>query len=253
MMKCVFITGIDTDCGKTFISQLIIKGLHSKELLTLGFKPVASGAQRVKGNLVNDDALKLVQASSLKAPYSLTNPYCFAPAIAPHVAAQQAGCEIQIADLRAHLSALGEWASNQTGENPIIVVEGAGGWAVPLSQTQTLSELALAERMPIILVVAMKLGCINHAMLSAQVIQAQGGQLLGWIANQTTHTEMANYADTLAYLTEHLGCPMLAEVPFIADPNERDKWQLPNHTVERIATAIGCNLNSPATDTYANE
>lgn len=252
MMKCIFITGTDTDSGKTLASALIINSLHSKGLLTLGFKPIASGAQVVKGHSVNEDAIKLAQASSLKAPYSLTNPYCFAPAIAPHVAAQQAGCQIQIADIRAHLNALDEWASNQTGENPIIVVEGAGGWAVPLSQTQTLSELALTERMPIILVVAMKLGCINHAMLSAQVIQAQGGQLIGWIANQTTRTEMANYADSLAYLTEHLGCPLLAEVPFIVDPDERDKWQLPNHTVERIATAIGCNLNSPATDTYAN-
>lgn len=275
MTSFVFIAGTDTDCGKTLVSKLILKGLQGKGLLTFGYKPVASGAMKVSeliassaalrgdfsqtrlavedDDLVNADALTLAQASSLPVPYRLINPYCFVPAIAPHVAAHQVGCEIRIADLRAHLYALQDWIQRHTTATSVTVVEGAGGWAVPLNATQKLAELALQEQMPIILVVAMKLGCINHALLSAQVIQAQGGRLVGWVANQPCAVEMTNYVDSLNYLKHQLGVPLLAEVPFIATANERDKWQLNDYALDEVAKAIGCNLNSPVTHTYATE
>lgn len=264
MTRCIFITGTDTDSGKTHISTLLIRALNGEGLLTCGFKPIASGAQPwnpskdgalsgvQSGDLVNDDAQCLLRASAGEVPYALVNPYCFAPPIAPHVAALQAGIRIGVDDLTHHLNQLTDYLQrnviNTSDQAPVVVVEGAGGWAVPLNESQTLSSLAVQAKMPIVMVVAMKLGCINHAMLTAQAIQSQGGRLVGWIANQTTPDPMTNHAESLAYLRQQLPAPLIAEVPFVQpaaqhqdDTSALNVWQFDHQTLQYLLTATDCS------------
>lgn len=278
MTKSLFITGTDTHCGKTTVSCLILKGLQSKGLLTFGFKPIASGAQPASASLdleptavgrpnmttelglknsamVNDDALCLSQASSQRLPYQRTNPYCFMPPIAPHIAAQQAGLRVSIKMLRQDFSTFKSSVAshNQQGQLPaIIVVEGAGGWAVPLNESELISDFAVVETIPVILVVAMQLGCINHALLTAQAIAAQGGVLVGWVANQVTATRMASYDETLAYLRRHITAPLVAEVPYLALPAQRSQWQLPTQALQKLLIATDCNRNPQLKQIYAD-
>ena len=275
MLKTLFVTGTDTDCGKTTTSHLILQGLQRKGLLTFGFKPVASGAHAVHetlapaftsdgltdtadcapppARLVNEDALCLRQASSIRLPYVLINPYCFLPPIAPHIAAEYAGQRISVAQLRDKFGAFKRAVKEHTqDQDAVIVVEGAGGWAVPLNESASIADLAVAEAMPVVLVVAMKLGCINHALLTAQAIAAQGGVLVGWVANQVTAKQMAYHAETLAHLGERICAPLLAEVPYLVS-EQRTQWNLPPYAVQQLLTAIDCNQNYRPHRTYANE
>lgn len=176
MDKGFFITGTDTDVGKTFVAAHLIRALREAGLLVSGFKPVASGSEWIDSQLRNQDALSLMAESSVCLPYEVVNPYCFEPAIAPHIAAQRAGKVIDLSVIKYHLDA-------HLAVSDVVVVEAAGGWKVPLNETMGVDDLAYESGLAVILVVGLKLGCINHALLSEQAILDKGCRLAGWVAN----------------------------------------------------------------------
>jgi dethiobiotin synthetase len=215
-MRSVFITGTDTEVGKTVAGCALVRRLVEMGQRVAALKPVASGGEKVDGALRNADALALMAAANVELPYSQVNPYCFAPAIAPHIAAAQAG--VRIDPQRAARSAKGieaDW----------LLVEGAGGWLIPLNDEQLLPELARSFGCEVILVVGLRLGCINHALLSARQIEADGFRLVGWIAN-AVDPDMVCAEENVATLKQHLQAPLLAEIPWRAgEPRQSEvKW-----------------------------
>jgi len=200
MARTFFITGTDTEIGKTFVSAGLIRTLAASGVTVAGLKPIASGAEQPG---VNADALALQQAASVDLSLAQVNPYCFEPAIAPHIAAAEAGQVLSVEALTAAVEAV---------DAPCKVVEGAGGWLVPLHGDNLLSALPLALKAEVVLVVGMRLGCINHALLSARTILADGGRLRGWVANRLP-AGMAREAENLATLKQLMPVPCLAEIP----------------------------------------
>jgi dethiobiotin synthetase len=173
----IFITGTDTEVGKTYVAAGILRALVTRGVRARGFKPVASGAQRTAaGGLVNEDVSLLTAAAGPGAQDSLINVYCFEPAIAPHVAAARAGVAIDVARIVATAGRLAEEAA-------FVVAEGAGGWRVPLAPGVDMAALAARLGWPVLLVVGLRLGCINHARLTAEAVRADGLTLLGWVGN----------------------------------------------------------------------
>ncbi len=174
-MPAVFISGTDTDCGKTHVATALLHALRGRGLSAVGYKPVAAGCEGPPTQLRNADALQLLAASDPGFAYEEINPVALAPAIAPHLALIEAKRRARVADLVEQGRRLGQrcdW----------LVVEGAGGFLVPLNAQESLADLPVQAGWPVILVVGMRLGCLNHALLSAEVI-ARRGRLLGWIAN----------------------------------------------------------------------
>jgi len=195
-----FVTGTDTGIGKTHVAALLLEGLKATGITALGMKPVATGGFKQGERLVNDDALLLRAASSFAVPYELLNPYVYATPVSPHLAAAEVGETIDLGRVLDAFHALCEQAAQ-------VVVEGAGGWLVPLNEHQTMEDLARLMGLPVVLVVGMRLGCINHALLSHRAIQASGVQFAGWVAN---HIDPA-WLDTvgvIATLTRTLGPPL---------------------------------------------
>jgi len=204
----VFVTGTDTGIGKTRVSAGLLTALSQRGVKCVGMKPVASGAVLSGQGLRNEDALALQAAASLKRDYALVNPYCFAPPVAPHLAALEAGVEIQLETLRDAYRDLCQGAD-------AVVVEGVGGWQVPLSATLELPDLALEFDLPVLLVVGMRLGCLNHAVLTARAIRADGLELMGWVANAIdSHFERPEA--NLATLEAELGAPLLGKLGYSA-------------------------------------
>ena len=175
-MSGFFITGTDTEIGKTFVSSLLIKLLTEEGLNVVGMKPIASGAKLIDGRLKNDDALSLIQASNVDVDYEKINPYVFKPAISPHLAAEDAGIEIDLTKIKSNFAELEK-------KSDVVIVEGVGGWFAPLSLHATVADLAEELNQPIILVIGLRLGCLNHALLTAQAIRQSGLAIAGWIAN----------------------------------------------------------------------
>lgn len=175
-MSGLFITGTDTEIGKTFISSLLIKILVDEGLNVSGMKPVASDAKVIDGNLQNEDALTLMQAANVAVGYSQVNPYVFEAAVSPHLAAENAGVTIDFEEIKNKFNLLEE-------KSDVVVVEGAGGWYAPLSYTETISDLAKKLNVPIIVVVGLRLGCLNHALLTIESIRQSDMPVAGWIAN----------------------------------------------------------------------
>ena len=212
MAQAFFITGTDTDAGKTSIGAGLLCAAKQQGRSTLAMKPVASGCELTEQGLRNSDALALIAQSTVPLPYTQINPYAFAPAIAPHIAAQEADVELSVADLyQAAQLVLQEQAE-------FTLIEGAGGWRVPISATEFLSDFAIALQLPVILVVGVKLGCINHALLSAQAILNDGLELAGWVAN-VVDPNCARLAENLATLQQLMPAPCLAEVPHLTHAN----------------------------------
>lgn len=209
-MRGVFITGTDTDCGKTEIGLGLMAALQRQGLSVLGMKPVASGCDRTPFGLRNPDALRLQARGSTEVDYPLVNPYCFEPPIAPHIAAGQSGVSIELAVIRDRARELAVRAD-------FLVVEGVGGWRVPLGPKLSVSDLPLELGLPVMLVVGLKLGCINHALLTAESVRASGSRLLGWIANQIA-PDMLVRDENLATLGALLGVPCLGVVPWMTSP-----------------------------------
>ncbi|MCP5429126.1 MAG: dethiobiotin synthase [Chromatiaceae bacterium] len=201
MNRGVFVTGTDTGCGKTHTSMALIHALRDQGLRVAGFKPVAAGADWHDGELRNDDASALLAASGLDLPYAAVNPYCFAPAIAPHLAAAEAQVTISFGSILAAFEKV-------RAASDFVVVEGAGGWRVPLGPGFDIQGLALALGLPVILVVGLRLGCLNHALLSEQAIKASGAALLGWVGSQV-EPGMPRLQENIATLEVELSAPCL--------------------------------------------
>ena len=203
-----FITGTDTEVGKTFATCALLHRIHADRIQAVGMKPVAAGTDS-EGK--NDDVESLIAASGVKAPRELINPYLFRPAIAPHIAAAIEGREIDPEHIVSSFKALQELANT-------VLVEGAGGFYVPLGAQYDTADLAAQLCIPIILVVGMRLGCINHALLTAEAVRARGLPLAGWVAN-TVDAAMPYVADNLAALEAGLSAPLLGHVPRLSDPH----------------------------------
>ncbi|HEX7964315.1 MAG TPA: dethiobiotin synthase [Gammaproteobacteria bacterium] len=213
-IKGFFVTGTDTGMGKTRVSAGLLKALAASGLKTVGMKPVASGAEMTPEGLRNEDALALRSAASLKRPYELVNPYCFAPPVAPHLAAREAGVEIALEPLRDAYRELCRGAD-------AVVVEGVGGWQVPLSGTLELPDLARELELPVVLVVGLRLGCLNHAFLTARALRADGLELAGWVAN-AIDSHFQRPEANLATLAAGLGAPLLGQLPYAPKARAED-------------------------------
>lgn len=203
MKESYFITGTDTDVGKTWVACRLLQRAARAGKHTLGLKPVAAGAVLSSDGLRNDDALLLQHASSVQLPYANTNPFCFEPAIAPHLAAQQANTT-----LTAHAVAAAVQNSIAHSAANYVLIEGAGGWRVPINDTESLADVARLLGAPVILVVGMRLGCLNHALLTAEAIRADGLALAGWVANDLGEA-MPWLEDNIAALEQRLPAPRI--------------------------------------------
>jgi len=206
-MNGFFITGTDTEVGKTFVTLGLMTALKKRNLTVFGMKPVASGCVLTKEGLRNEDAEQIQQLNDIEVPYEQINPYAFAPAIAPHLAAAKAGEIIELDKIALCHKALTLLADAH-------VVEGIGGWRVPLGDNQSTSDLVHRLGLPVILVVGMRVGCINHALLTAEAIRADGAHLQAWVANQL-EPDYPNLTPTVECITSKLSAPMLGLVPFM--------------------------------------
>lgn len=207
MTERFFVTGTDTEVGKTVASCALLQAANRAGFRTAGFKPVASGSEMTADGLRNTDALALQRNSGVALNYDEVNPYTFAEPTSPHIVSEDEGRPIDAHVLSAGLQALSHKAD-------WVLVEGAGGWYTPLAADWTFADWVQAERLPVILVVGVKLGCINHALLTAQAIAQAGLPLVGWIANDVIPPGR-RHAEYLATLTRLLPAPLLGEIPYL--------------------------------------
>ncbi len=205
-----FVTGTDTDAGKTVVALGLVAALQAQGLRVGVQKPVAAGAERHAGGLRNADASALLAQSGLELPYGVVNPYCFEPPIAPHIAAARAGCEIRFAPILDALHGI-------IAVSEVVVVEGAGGWRVPLGPDGDMAALAVATGLPALLVVGLKLGCLNHAVLTAESIRSSGATLAGWVGN-VVDPRMAELEANVATLRELIPAPCWGVIPRLPEP-----------------------------------
>ena len=208
-----FVTGTDTGVGKTLVSCALIHRFTALGKSVIGMKPVAAGGGRGAEGLINDDVRLLRAASNVNAALTLVNPYCFEPPIAPHIAATQAGAVIEIDRITQAYQQLAALAE-------VVIVEGVGGYCVPLNDTQDTATLAQRLGLPVIMVVGLRLGCLNHALLTARSITADGLTLAGWVANRIDPAMVAA-DDNIRALSQRITAPLLGEIEFAATPDPR--------------------------------
>ncbi|RKF20419.1 dethiobiotin synthase [Alginatibacterium sediminis] len=205
MARCIFITGTDTEVGKTYVTQSLLKQLN-QHCKANGYKPVAADAKDFGEGLRNQDALSLLNNSALANPYELVNPYCFEPPIAPHIAAADIGVTIETEKLNDCLQQVQR-------DVDIVLIEGAGGWLLPLSETELMSDWVTVHNFEVILIVGVKLGCLNHSLLTVQSILSQGLKLNAWVANcLSPRDEVMNR--NITYLEQQIAAPCLAQIEF---------------------------------------
>ncbi len=202
----VFVTGTDTGVGKTLVSAALLHTLARDHRRVVGMKPVAAGLIEHQGSWVSEDVLALRAASTVAVPCALDNPVALPDPVSPHLAATRAARPVDVAELLAAYRRL-------QGLADVLVVEGAGGWRVPLNEHETLADLARAIGAPVLLVVGLRLGCLNHALLSAEAIRADGLHLAGWVAN-TLDPAMLCRDENIHTLRQRLGAPLLGTVPW---------------------------------------
>ena len=207
MHRGFFITGTDTGIGKTHVTVRLMRLLQAQGLRVVGMKPVASGAEWRAGGWVNEDALALLRAASVPLPYDWVNPCVFEDPVSPHLAAAAAGCRVEPGVIEAALGRL-------SGLADCVLVEGVGGWLVPLNEVTDVAGLACRLDLPVIQVVGLRLGCINHARLTQAALLASGARIAGWIANHL-EPELPHGAGVLATLTDCLASSPLGELPFV--------------------------------------
>ncbi len=207
MAKGVFITGTDTGVGKTWFTLALMEALKKQGHKTSGMKPVASGGSYINGKLINDDARLILEHCSELVSYEHINPFVFEPPIAPNFAARQAGEIVELDQIVASYNQLALVCDN-------IVVEGIGGWRTPLSDKIRATDLVRELELPVILVVGLRLGCINHAILTAEAIRADGINICGWVSNQLENDYLES-EETIKLLTEALACPNMANLDYM--------------------------------------
>jgi dethiobiotin synthetase len=211
MSSGFFITGTDTEVGKTLVSVAVIHALRNRGLQVAGMKPVASGCYESVSGLRNTDVDQIADATTVPADYAVISRYRFLPAIAPHIAAAEADVKIaieQIAD---------DFIQLATGSD-CVVVEGVGGWQVPINSEEFMSDLAVRLQLPVIIVVGGRLGCINHALLTAESVQAAGLKVYGWVFNQVD-PDMLQADAVKSALQDYMPGTMLADIEFQKNPD----------------------------------
>lgn len=208
MTKQYFVTGTDTDAGKTFCASAILYQAQRQGLTSLGLKPIAAGCSETDEGLRNDDALSLIAHSSEKLPYKEVNPIALRAAIAPHIAAEQEATPVSVKQLQRLLQ------PGLAHNAQLTLIEGAGGWLVPLNQQENLSDLAVALNLPVILVIGLKLGCINHSLLTVQALQQQGLTLAGWVGS-CVEQHMPVREQNIITLKQQISAPCLGIVPHL--------------------------------------
>jgi len=208
----LFVTGTDTGVGKTRVAAALCRGLAARGIRVAAMKPVASGCALTPEGLRNEDALTLLAAMNVRARYSDVNPYAFAPAIAPHIAAREAGVDIDF-------NVLDRAYERLRMQSRVLIVEGAGGWLAPLDSSRAFADLAVHWQMDVVLVVGMRLGCLNHALLTAESIERRGLRLRGWVAN-SIDPKFERLPENMSSLEGRMAAPCLGIFSFEphADP-----------------------------------
>lgn len=207
--RVFFVTGTDTGVGKTWVAGALLAAGARAGLRTLGIKPVAAGVDgEHDGNPYNADAIVLQNAATLDVDYAAVNPVLLQRPIAPHIAAAEEGVEVRVSALAAHCRTL------LTADVDLVVIEGAGGWSVPLNDEETFADFCRVLGLPVILVVGMRLGCLNHALLTAAAIGHVGLELAGWVAN-CVEPEMSGLDANIDTLHRRLSAPCLGRVPHL--------------------------------------
>ena len=201
-----FITGTDTDVGKTTVALGLIKALQGKGLSVGVMKPVSAGCKSTSGGLRNEDAVLLMQQASVEFPYEVVNPYAFEPAVAPHIAAAEVGVKIDIDVIRQCHLKIAEKVD-------VVIIEGAGGWLVPINENETMADVAKTLALDVITVVGIRLGCLNHALLTSQSIEANGLNHCGWIANHLS-SNITRSKENISTLRKQILAPCIGEIRF---------------------------------------
>ena len=227
MSRGAFIAGTDTGIGKSVVSATLLATLTAGGRRAIGMKPVASGCRPTSHGLRNEDAELLIAHSAAAPDYAQANPIALPEAIAPHLAAAHSGVEIRLEPILAAFAAL-------STKSDFVVVEGVGGWMVPLSAVLMQADLVRALKLPVILVVGLRLGCLNHAQLAARAIAADGCELAGWIGNHIDQ-HMDCVEENLATLRDRLPAPCLGVLPFALSP---DPHALAPHLRATAATLV---------------
>ena len=213
MARCkFFVTGTDTDSGKTLITCGLLEKARQSGCRTVAGKPVAAGCTETPTGLHNDDALALMAAMTQQLPYTQVNPVALREAMAPHIAARREQRQLSVARLSGFCNGL----LNQAVD--LALLEGAGGWRVPLNPRETVADLVKELHLPVILVVGMRLGCLNHALLTAEAVARDGLSLAGWVANRVD-ADMVCFEENLMTLRTLLPAPCLGVVPFLHEPS----------------------------------
>ncbi|BBB63663.1 ATP-dependent dethiobiotin synthetase BioD [Undibacterium sp. KW1] len=215
-----FLTGTDTEIGKTLVSAALLHAMQEQGLRSVGMKPIAAGAEMRDGILHNEDVDVLVAAASVKAELALVCPYLMQTPAAPHIVAELEHVKIELPHIVSSYQQLREQAD-------AVVVEGVGGFCVPLNAQVTTADMAQALGLPVILVVGMRLGCINHALLTVEAIAARGLRLAGWVAN-TVDANMLYPQENIAALRERIAAPMLGHIP---------RLNVPDHEKAKVAAS----------------
>ncbi|MGR6837594.1 dethiobiotin synthase [Aliivibrio wodanis] len=207
MIDAFFVAGTDTDVGKTVSSKAILDALNMKGLNTAAYKPVAAGSEDQGEGVQNSDAIHLRSVANVELSYEEVNPYALLLPASPHIAAAAENVVIDYSVLSQGLSAL-------KAKSDVVLVEGAGGWRVPVSKDDCLSTWVKQEKLPVVLVVGIKLGCLSHAMLTAEAIQHDGLEIIGWVANRV-NPGTENYAEIITMLEDKMSAPKLGEIPYM--------------------------------------
>lgn len=217
-MKRYFVTGTDTDCGKTLVTTALLEKANQLGLSTLGLKPIAAGCEIEGDELTNSDARMIRQTMNIALDYASINPIALEPPIAPHIAAARLGIDLRLKDL------IQKMEKGLSIQADLCLIEGAGGWLVPINANEFLSDLCIELELPVVFVVGMKLGCINHALLTLECIRGRGVTIAGWVANQID-SEMSCFDENLETLKEKIPDKFLGTIPWIdaKEPEQRVK------------------------------
>ncbi|TKI05679.1 dethiobiotin synthase [Martelella alba] len=210
MLKRIFVAGTDTAVGKTIVSRALLQNLAARKLSAVGYKPIARGSQVTPEGLRNKDALILNASSTMTLPYAQTNPICFQE----EEISAYTGDDINYSLMSSGLSHLSEMAD-------VVVVEGSGGWRTIMTDYRPYSDWVIQEQLPVILVIGIKLGCISHALLTAQAIISDGLPLIGWVTNRI-NPGLAHYAEIIDILRNKIPAPQLGELPYLPRAEQRD-------------------------------
>ncbi|MBL4744040.1 MAG: dethiobiotin synthase [Cycloclasticus sp.] len=224
MARGYFITGTDTDVGKTYVAQCLMRAFREQNYRTAGFKPVASGGRWSGDRLQNEDAELLMLQSNVKIPYELVNPYCFEPAIAPHIAAKNQNCVISLELIKSSYQQIAR-------QSDVVIVEGAGGWKVPFNPYEGFDDVALSLATPIVLVVGLRLGCINHALLTEEAILNKGCRLVGWIGN-SLEQRFVEKDENIDALKEAMKSPCIGLFDY--HPNQEEEHVASQRNIESV-------------------